>query len=56
MSYSSIQDDNDIISRYSVKNKIEFAPELSQGDVTTKNNMVKYSEEIIKLKSLIIWD
>ena len=43
MSYSSIQDDNDIISGYSVKNKIEFAPELSQGKryLTTKNNMVK---------------
>ena len=30
MSYSSIQDDNDIISQYSIQNKIEFAPELSQ--------------------------
>jgi hypothetical protein len=43
MSYSSIQDDNDIISGYSIQNKIEFAPELSQGKryLTTKNNMVK---------------
>ena len=43
MNYSSIQDDNDIISGYSIQNKIEFAPELSQGKryLTTKNNMVK---------------
>jgi hypothetical protein len=43
MSYSSIQDDNNIISGYSIQNKIDFAPELSQGKkyLTTKNNMVK---------------
>ena len=43
MSYSSIQDDNDIISGYTLKNKIGFAPELSQGKkyLITKNKMVK---------------
>ena len=42
MSYSSIQDDNDIISGYTLKNKIGFAPELSQGKkylITKKLNL-----------------
>ena len=43
MSYSSIQDDNDIVYNYSSKNNIGFAPELSQGKkyLVTKNKMMK---------------
>lgn len=43
MNFSSIQDDNDIIIKYSTNNKINFAPELRQGKsyLTNKNKMVK---------------
>ena len=43
MSYSSIQDDNDIVNNYSSKNKIGYAPELSQGKtyLISKNKMIK---------------
>ena len=43
MSYSSIQDDNDIVYNYSSKNKIQFGPELSQGKtyLISKNKMIK---------------
>jgi hypothetical protein len=43
MSFSSIQDDNEIINNYSSKNKISFGVELTQGKkyLITKNKMIK---------------
>ena len=43
MSFSSIQDDNRILNNFSSKNKIRFAPELSQGKtyLISKNKMIK---------------